>query len=134
MRNEFEYFWYQSSWLLSDIPDPKDENPERYACIACIPALLCLSFNERIKLPLPRHAPPIINQDMINRWKEEEKKFETEPRWTSAVPKVTNTLSIPHWDNSLRDFVPLDAFSSEKASPEFAKKKILIWQPHIYFT
>lgn len=133
MRNEIEAFWFHNEWKVKDIPDPKDPDPERYGCLACIPALLCVSFNKRIELGLPRDAPAIFTQDQLDEWKAQEREYEQIPLWTKSVAKLKDTLAIPHWDNSKRDFVPLDGFESEKASKQFAEKNVLIWQPHIHF-
>ncbi|KAG6037442.1 hypothetical protein E4U41_005084 [Claviceps citrina] len=133
IRNEIEAFWYHSDWAVSDIPDPRDRDPERYACLACIPALLCLAFNKRIGLGLPRDAPPIFTRDQLDEWRTKEPRYETEPEWASRVPRLDAPLAIPHWDNNRRDFVPLESFDDKRASSEFAKKNILIWQPHVHF-
>lgn len=133
IRNELEMFWYHNSWAVRDIPDPKDPDPERYACLACIPKILCLAFNKRIGLGLPRDAPPIFTADMMDEWKKKEPVFEEEPEWVLAVPCLREVLAIPHWDNSQRDFVPLDGFEDKRASAEFATKNILIWRLHIHF-
>ncbi|KAK7425302.1 hypothetical protein QQZ08_008199 [Neonectria magnoliae] len=69
IRNEIEAFWYHADWAVRNIPDPRDPDPERYACLACIPALLCLAFNRRIELGVPRHAPPIFTRDMLDEWR-----------------------------------------------------------------
>ncbi|KAK7419377.1 hypothetical protein QQX98_003329 [Neonectria punicea] len=118
----------QHAWAVRDIPDPRDPDPERYACI---PALLCLAFNRRIELGLPRHAPPILTRDMLDEWRAQEREYEEEPAWVDGVPRLTATLAIPHWNNKKRDFVPLESF--DHASKEFSRKNILIWQPHIHF-
>ncbi|EEY19834.1 conserved hypothetical protein [Verticillium alfalfae VaMs.102] len=49
MRNELEMFWW-ARWPVASIPDPDpdDPDPERRAVLACIPALLVESFNERV--------------------------------------------------------------------------------------
>ncbi|KAG5971439.1 hypothetical protein E4U55_001224 [Claviceps digitariae] len=133
LRNEFEAFWYHSDWAVSAIPDPHDPHPERYACVASITALLCLAFNKRIGLGLPRNAPPIFTGDMLEEWRTREPRFETEPEWALAVPRLSAPLAIPHWDNNQRDFVPLESFQDRRASAQFSKKNILIWQPHVHF-
>lgn len=133
IRNEIEAFWYHADWAVRDIPDPHDPDPERYAVLSCIPALLCLAFNKRIGLGLPRDAPPIFTRSMLEEWQAQERKYEEEPQWVEGVPRLPETLAILHWDNDKRDFVPLDGFEENKASPEFARKNILIWQPHIHF-
>ncbi|KAM5352677.1 hypothetical protein ACJ41O_005399 [Fusarium nematophilum] len=133
IRNEIEAFWYHKDWAVADIPDPSDHDPERYACLACIPPLLCLAFNRRIEMGLPREAPSIFNQDMLDEWRGQERKYESEPAWTEMVPQLNEALVIPHWDNEKRGFVPLEGFGCPEASREFAKKNILVWQPHIHF-
>jgi hypothetical protein len=133
IRNEFEAFWFRSGWKVSEIPDPRDPDPERYAVVACIPALLCLAFNKRIELGLPRDAPAIFTRDQLEEWRSRGREYEMEPEWTEGVPQLDQRLAIPHWDNDKREFVPLDASETTKASKEFAKKNILIWQPHIHF-
>ncbi|WEW60262.1 hypothetical protein PRK78_005747 [Emydomyces testavorans] len=133
IRNEFETFWFHSDWKVYEIQDPRDPDPERYAVLACIPALLCLAFNKRIELGLPRDAPPIFSHDQLDEWKSQERQYEKEPAWAESVPALHEPLAIPHWDNDKREFVALDGFENDNASKEFAKKNILIWQPHIHF-
>ena len=135
IRNEFETLWFKSDWKVCDIPDPCDPDPERYAVLACIPALLCLAFNKRLELGLPRHAPGIFTRDQLEEWRSQEREYETEPSWVKSVPALTSTLAIPHWNNDKREFVTLDDFEKDKdkASKEFERKNILIWQPHIHF-
>lgn len=65
IRNEFEALWFKSDWKICDITEPCDPDPERYAVLACIPALLCLAFNKRIELGLPRHAPSVFTRDQL---------------------------------------------------------------------
>lgn len=133
IRNELEAFWYHYLWAVRDIPDPRDPDPERYTCLACVAKIICLAFNARIRLGLPRDAPPIFTHDMLDMWRSREPHFEEEPAWVAAVPRLAEMLGIPHWDNEQREFVTLSGFENEKASPEFQDKNILIWQPHIHF-
>jgi hypothetical protein len=133
MRNELEAFWFQPSWKVEDIPDPKDTDPDRYAVLAVIPALLVSAFNKRIELGLPRDGPPIFTMDQLDEWKMQDRKHEKEPAWTEGVSSCNEILKIPHWDNSVREFVTIDGFEDSRASKEFGKMNILIWQPHIHF-
>ena len=70
MRNEIEAFWFNNTWAVRDIPDPHDPNRERYACLACIPALLCLAFKVSRRPELGRHYLPqqLSNHSRISRW------------------------------------------------------------------
>ncbi|KAG8159618.1 hypothetical protein KVR01_010255 [Diaporthe batatas] len=133
IRNEIEAFWWQQDWAVRDIPDPHDPDPERLACLACIPKLMCLAFNKRIELGLPRSAPPIFTYDQLDEWKAQERKYEQEPDWVARVPALAQPLAIPHWDNDRRDFVPLESFDDIRASPECATMNVLIWKPHVHF-
>lgn len=133
IRNEIEAFWWQQDWAVRAIPDPQDPHPERLACLACIPKLMCLAFNKRIELGLPRTAPPIFTFDQLDTWKTEERKYEQEPDWVARVPRLAKTLAIPHWDNERRDFVALDSFDDIRASSECAAMNVLIWRPHVHF-
>ena len=132
IRNHLEYFWFKR-WPVCEIPDPEDAHPERYAVLASITAILVEAFNHRIKLGLPRHAPSRFTYDQLEEWRRQTPKLESEPSWAQEVPVLREQLNIPHWDQDQRDFVPLLSFDSEKASPQFKWKNILIWQPHIYF-
>jgi hypothetical protein len=132
MRNEIEHIWLMR-WPVRDLPDPHDPAPECYACLACLPALLCLAFNERIRLGLPRHAPSIFSHDDLDVWSAQERVYEEESAWATRVPRLKATLAIPHWDNEKRDFLTLDGFEAEGACAEFAAKNILILRPHIHF-
>lgn len=133
IRNEIEAFWWQQDWAVRDIPDPQDTDPERLACLACIPKLMCLAFNKRIELGLPRSAPPIFTYDQLDEWKAQERIYEQEPDWVARVPPLAEPLAIPHWDNDKRDFVPLESFDDIRASPECATLNVLIWKPHVHF-
>ncbi|KAF4994790.1 hypothetical protein FDECE_12995 [Fusarium decemcellulare] len=115
LRNEIEGFWYHADWAVVDIPDPCDPDPDR------------------IEMGLPREAPPVFNQDMLDQWRAQERKFESAPLWTDKVPQLDEVLIIPHWDNQERDFIPLKSFDCAEASKEFTNKNILVWHPHVHF-
>ena len=121
LRNELEAFWFKSEWKVSDIPNPEDSDVERYAVLSCIPALLVLAFNKRIELGLPRNAPSIFTHDQLDVWRSQEREYEKEPEWVTGVPKLEETLAIPHWDNDQKSFVVLNNFNDSRASKAFAK-------------
>ena len=90
-RNQLECFWKRRSWAVRDIPHPKDEDPARDAFLACIPALVVSSFNERIKLGLARDTPAIISPEEAEELRtrpESSKKYEELPGWTNLVPAL----------------------------------------------
>ena len=131
-RNQLEFFWKRRSWAVRDIPDPKYEDPARYAFLACIPALIVSSFNERIKLGLARDTPAIISPEEAEKLRtrpESSKKYEELPEWTEHVPPLPETLFMPSHDN-----IVMEGFDDPRASDWFKPKNILIWGPHIHFT
>lgn len=128
MRNELEFFFYER-WPVASIPDPQDHNSKsRYAVLASITGLLVASFNERIKLGIPRKADTIMTREEIEQYRDEERVYEEMPEWAKNVPPLEQTLVIPHEDGQV-----LDSFDSPKASKQMAEKNILHWQPHIHF-
>jgi hypothetical protein len=127
LRNELEYFWY-AKWPVASIPDPQDPSKSRYAGLSAIPALLVESFNERINLGLPRKADSIISREELEQYQKEDKIFESVPEWTYQVPRLEETLVIPHDNDEV-----LGSFEDARASVQMAAKNILHWQPHIHF-
>lgn len=127
LRNELEYFWY-AKWPVASIPDPEDPSPSRYAVLSAIPALLVQSFNERIKLGLPRKADCIVSREELEEYAKEDKVFETVPEWTEKVAPLEETLVVPHDDGQI-----LESFEDQRASAQLAMKNVLHWQPHIHF-
>lgn len=131
-RNQLEYFWRQRSWAVEDIPGPKDDDPARYAFLACIPTLLVRSFNERIKLGLARDTPAIISPEEAEQLRtrsESSKTYEELPKRTNNVPALSESLFVPSHDD-----IVMEGFDDPRASTAFKPKNILIWGPHIYFT
>lgn len=131
-RNELEDFWHQRDWRVSEIPDPKDDSPSRYAFLACIPALMVCAYNEKIKLGLPRDAPSIISPEQAEEYRtrpESSKKYEEVPEWTSKVSPLPETLFMRSHDNKI-----MEGFNDPRASDFFKPMNVLIWGPHIHFT
>lgn len=73
---------------------------------------------------MPRDAPPIFTRDMLEAWRAQERRYEKEPAWADKVPALTQTLTIPYWDDDRHEFVGSETF--ENASAEFTKKTIMI--------
>ncbi|KAK3942465.1 hypothetical protein QBC46DRAFT_379701 [Diplogelasinospora grovesii] len=133
MRNEISMFWW-ARWPVSGIPDPGEQgDPERYAVLACIPALLVESFNERINLGLRREERhSILSPDEQFAWAATPTnlKFETEPAWTERVRPLDALLHIPDSQPMREEPTTLD---DPEASPAFKKKNILAIKPHVHF-
>ncbi|KXS99868.1 hypothetical protein AC578_4490 [Pseudocercospora eumusae] len=133
MRNELESFWWKP-WPVHEIPDPADHaQPERYAVLACIPALLVEAFNQRIDIGLRRQGDSIMNEDereALARSLPATTVYEQLPPWTRSVEPLEQTLYIPHEMEGLPQLSNLD---DDRASPAFREKNILLWHPHIHF-
>lgn len=130
MRNEIEAFWWTKIPVL-EIPDPHDEaEPERYAVLSCIPALLVESFNERLDMGLRREAHSFMSQEEREAWAATPKNLEVEPAWACKVPPTETVLHIPH---NIAGETQLESFEDKRASAPFKMKNILIWHPHIHF-
>ena len=134
LRNEIEYFWRKRSWAVNDIPDPKDDDAARYAILACITHLLVEAFNRNIGLGLPRDAPAMMTNDMLDEMRTREKKYERVPGWVMEVPPLAETLRLPHHRRIDEDeFDVIEDIDDERASTPFKEKNVLIWKPHIMF-
>lgn len=123
LRNELEFFFNKAKWAVKAIPDLKDTNPQRYAILAVLTALMCRAFNRLIAKGLPRDAPPIVSD-----WE----RLAAQPRILEEVPQwakeVQTRLDIPDEKDMF-----LDGPDDPKACKEFLAKNILIEEPHIYF-
>jgi hypothetical protein len=107
---------------------PRNPSKSRYAVLSAIPALLVESFKECINLVLPRKADSIISREELEQFQKEDKTFESVPEWTYQVPRLEETLVIPHDNDKV-----LGSFEDVRASVQMAAKNILHWQPHIHF-
>lgn len=127
IRNEIEYFWNRHQWAVKNIPDPKDDDVERYAFLASIPHLLVEAFNRNIGRGLPRDAPSIIADSQWDELEARAKSFEQVPLWTEQVLPLPTMLVVPRHNEVL------NRLDDERASPGFAGKNILLPHPHIHF-
>lgn len=82
VQYEVEYFFHQPDWRVQDIPDPQDDNPERYAIVASTVDTLVHSFNWRLDLGLRRSG---------NR-EDPRPPSEVVPEWTWKVGKLPEPL------------------------------------------
>lgn len=103
IRNEIEYFWWESEWLVCDIPDPQDPDAVRYAVLACLPHLLVRAFNCNIERGLHRNVAPILSDVERKDLKLREPVVETLPGWASEVPPAPDIIKILNDDNETLD-------------------------------
>ncbi len=95
--DRLESFSRQHVWAVRDIPDPKDENPVRYAFLAYIPHLLFTAFNEKITLGATRDPPAILSPEQAEDYRTRSgstKVYETVPGWTKHVEPLPQTLTM----------------------------------------
>jgi len=93
MRNEIEYFFRRYTWPVRHIPDPADEDPMRYAVLACVPYLLVEAFNRNIELGLPRNTPAIMTDEEIDEVQTRPKTYEEVPEWARKVAPLGEEYS-----------------------------------------
>ncbi|KAG5999281.1 hypothetical protein E4U54_001953 [Claviceps lovelessii] len=131
-RNTLEYFWRQREWKLQDIPDPQDDDAERYAVLAGCTYLLARSFNQRVELGLRRENPPLITPEEAEAARNVPshlRQWERVPEWAEKVTPLNDTLVLPtHEGETIQDH------HDPRADPDFKAKNILLWTPHIFFT
>lgn len=86
MGEETEYFWYQPSWAVDQIPDPADPEPIRYAILACFAEELVSAFNWRLSLGLRRNREHVLRE----RDSDPYPPFTpvSGPSWTKNVPPI----------------------------------------------
>jgi len=126
LRNEIEYFWNHKGWTVSAVPDPKDEDHERYAILAALPCFLNLAFNRLIERGLPRYSPAIIlNPEELEN---QPKTLEHAPAWCDNVTPLPNILRLPLADGSA-----LQDEQDPRASEILLRWNILRDDPHVLF-
>lgn len=124
LRTEIEWF-FNRPWPVSDIPDPQDPDPQRYAILAVLPYYLTIAYNRLIERGLPRAAPAIITLEMEDRLKALPRVLENEPSWVTTVPKLKEVLVIPDH----RGLHP----EEDTISPQFLAMDIVAATPHVLF-
>lgn len=91
MGYECEYFFYhrERHWSLACIPDPRDEDPIRYAILASMVEALVDAFNWRLELGIRRDkTTDKLEQRSFNFVREEA------PSWTSKIGPVAKPLAF----------------------------------------
>lgn len=129
IRPEVEYFWYQRSWVLSRVPDPRDYDPVRYAILASIAEELAKAFNWRLSLGMRRdkrkHIYRKALEDVLPPYTPE-----TAPSWTKHVPPIDDEL-IADLPDALDSSGRLVLEAGGK-SPAFTERNIVTDSGHFY--
>jgi hypothetical protein len=125
LRNDIEYFFNHDDWAVAAIPNPRDDDPRRYAILAVLPEFLVIAFNRLIEKGLPRGAPAILTDEMLKELQAKPKVLETVPPWTLEVPRLEEILFIPNKNN--------ETPGEDWRSSQFLAKNIYCVQPHILF-
>lgn len=88
---ETEYFWHQTRWVLHAIPDPHDQDPIRYAMLACLVEELVKAFNWRRGLGIRRRPPGLcLERDLVA--PTTPPKLLEGPTWTHEVPPIEPSM------------------------------------------
>lgn len=128
MRTEVERFWNHHEWRVSELQDPRDADPVRYAVLATIPYLLVRAFNANIELGLPRNAPPFWTYEQEMEFTSRPKQFESVPEWAINVPALDTQLLIPDFQGNLPS-----GESDRTTDPDMLRKNILTTMQPVLF-
>ncbi|KAJ6465949.1 hypothetical protein C8R47DRAFT_1025580 [Mycena vitilis] len=94
MKHEAVYIYYRPSWRLSDWPDPRDPDPDRYAVLAAIMEELVRAVNYRLNRGFSRVTAEELRLKAKQRRARIPLPLERPPSWTSAVPPAREKLSL----------------------------------------
>ncbi|KAJ5182639.1 hypothetical protein N7492_000255 [Penicillium capsulatum] len=126
LRTEIEFFFNQPGWAVSALPDPWDQDPQRYAILAVLPHYLVVAFNRLIERGLPRGAPAIIAGDGVeDELRSRPIALEEEPSWVADVPKLERPLVIPGSNGEEPE--------EQARSARFLAMNIIVEEPHVLF-
>lgn len=124
LRAEIGHF-LNKSWPVSETPDPRDPDPQRYTILSVLPFYLTIAYNRLIELGLPRAALAINDPEMEGELKYRRKISEEEPSWVNDVSKLEEALVILDHRN-LR-------VEEDTISFRFLAMSIVAETPHVLF-
>lgn len=103
MGYECEYFFQpRGRWSLVNVPDPKDDDPVRYAILASMVEALVDAFNWRLELGLRRDGSKDLTENKHNTFVREQP-----PSWTNNATTLDSQLDL---SNSERNCKPHKRF------------------------
>ncbi|KAJ9192239.1 hypothetical protein DTO166G4_7286 [Paecilomyces variotii] len=131
MWQEVEYFFKQAgkSWALGQIPDPHDDDPVRYAIIACIIEELVEAVNWRLSIGMRRNGKGIYREsidDPLPPFVPEKGPF-----WTEHVPAI-DLMSIADLPAEMLDSSGRLVLEPDGESSIFAKRNIVTNTGYFY--
>ncbi|KAF3928667.1 hypothetical protein AA313_de0209851 [Arthrobotrys entomopaga] len=126
LRNEIEYFWNHKGWAVKGIPDPMDNDAERYAILAALPHFLVQAFNRLIDRGLPRYSAAIIENP--EELQQQAKILEEVPEWCKNVAPLPSILNLPLANGD----IPAE-LEDPRASDILKRWNILRHDPHVLF-
>lgn len=93
MGYESSYFFYhsESTWQLSQVPDPKDKDLVRYSLLASFVEAIVAAFNWKLEQGLRRDGSQVSgvgDNDSV------QVVLETPPSWTSKLKPVAERLDL----------------------------------------
>lgn len=104
-----KYIWcHQPVWPLSEMPDPQDPDPTRYAMLAAVVQSLLLSYNERLDLCHMRGYGEIVaayQAQTGTRRRLQPQPHERLPDWVERVPPLAERLVLKRPDGRPSTFV-----------------------------
>lgn len=122
LRSEIQNFFNHPHWAISDIPDPQDPDPARYAFLATIPHFLVEAFNRLIRQGLSRD---VRAYEAGRRRRRQMMVLEELPPWTDNVPRLEEMVVIPRSDGSEPN--------EGSRSPRFFMMGLVVEKPSVFF-
>ncbi|KAL9030052.1 MAG: hypothetical protein Q9196_001788 [Gyalolechia fulgens] len=115
VQYETEYFYFHSDparWSVETIPDPKDEDEQRYAFVACIVEALVAAFNWRLSIGLQRDRSRLSFAEMeVN-----PPRTLVAPQWATSIPPLHEPLELDDTvDRRMTPFVARNIYGANNA-------------------
>ncbi|KAJ6554084.1 hypothetical protein B0H10DRAFT_1675662, partial [Mycena sp. CBHHK59/15] len=95
-KHEATYIWHRHTWWLTEWPDPRDSDPDRYNMLAAIVEELVRAFNWRLKIGWCRNLDEERRRysTRAQRLARTPQPLEAAPGWTLTVPVSPRTLIL----------------------------------------
>ncbi|KAJ7431469.1 hypothetical protein B0H11DRAFT_851731 [Mycena galericulata] len=132
IKHEATYIWSRHTWRLSEWPDPRDTEPDRYIVLAAIMEELVRAFNWRLSMGFIREAPRERRRTRAERRARIPQPLESTPDWTSMVPPARQRIVL--LNQCARDKVDEEANAiSDPPVTAFERHDILTFAGGLFF-